>query len=486
MRMDHHHTHDPVLIVLSIVIAIFASYIALDLANCITAARGRARSAWLLGGSMAMGAGIWSMHFVGMLAFSLPGTQIAYDVFLLILSVLVAISASALALFIISRKEVTHAAFVLGSLTMGAAISGMHYIGIASMRMNARWEWNYTLVVASIVIAITASFVALQLAFRLRNNMSRQGFLYRAAGGIVMGLAISGMHYTAMAAMTFFPFVAPLAIQQEHLLATSGLAISVVGTTLLILGIALTGSIVDRALARREATIQSRDEFLSVASHELKTPITSLNLQVHIRQKKVAKGDMAAFTLEKLKVMFDSDARQFKRLSRLIDDMLDITRMSTGKLTINCEQFDLCELTKEVIERHLPQFENAGYETELEICPPVHGCWDRFRIEQVFTNLFTNAVKYGAGKPMRIKLERIGDSKARFSVTDQGMGIARNDQERVFQRFERAVSPNEIPGLGLGLYITKQIVEMHKGRIWVESEVGKGATFYVELPLNQS
>jgi two-component system, sensor histidine kinase and response regulator len=250
-----HHTHDPILVVLSVLIAIFGSYTALDLANSITLARGRVRLAWLTGGSMAMGIGIWSMHFVGMLAFRLPGIRIAYDVPLLILSVLVAMVASAIALFIVSRKNVSDLAFVLGGLLMGAAISGMHYIGIASMRMAATYQWNFLLVVASIGIAVSAAFVALLLAFRFREDLSKRGFLNRGAGGIIMGFAIAGMHYTAMVAMTFYPSHS-ISLQEEHLLATDGLAIAVIGTTLIILGIAITGSVIDRALSRRQAVAE--------------------------------------------------------------------------------------------------------------------------------------------------------------------------------------------------------------------------------------
>lgn len=481
--MHHHmHTHDSLLVGLSIVIAMFASYTALNLANSVTVARGKVRLAWLLGGSIAMGVGIWSMHFVAMLAFQLPGIPIAYDIFLMLLSVLVAIAASALALFIVSRERVTTAAYISGSIAMGGAIAGMHYIGIASMRMAARWRWDYSLVGVSIAIAIVASFAALQLSFRLRNNLSRRGLWYRAAAGMLMGLAIAGMHYTAMMAMTFEAYE-PVPLSQDYLLATSGLAVAVIGTTVLILAIALAGTVVDRALARQQANIRTRDEFLSVASHELKTPLTSLKLQTQMRQRTLAKGGYATVTPEKLKSMFDTDARQIERLTRLIDDMLDISRINSGRLAMNQESFDLRELAKEVVERHEPQFENAGCKIQLKADGPVLGFWDRFRIEQVLTNLLTNAMKYGAGKPVQVELAREGHDKVRLKVTDQGIGVAEENHERIFQRFERAVSASEISGLGLGLYIVREIIEMHRGRITIQSALGKGATFTVELPI---
>lgn len=164
--MAHHH-HNTALVILSIVIAMFASYTALDLASSISLAKGKVRWLWLGAGSLAMGIGIWSMHFIGMLAMSMPGIPIAYDVPLLILSIVVAVFASALTLFLVSRNNTTVSTYIAGSLAMGAAISGMHYIGIWSMRMPAMIVWTYSYVLASIVIAIVASYVALLLAFKL-------------------------------------------------------------------------------------------------------------------------------------------------------------------------------------------------------------------------------------------------------------------------------------------------------------------------------
>ncbi|MGE0527869.1 MAG: MHYT domain-containing protein [Bdellovibrionales bacterium] len=615
--MTMHHTHDPVLVALSILIAVFASYTALDLANSITVARGRARSAWLFGGSLAMGVGIWSMHFIGMLAFSLPGIPIAYDIFLLVLSVVVAIVASAFALSIVSGGRVTTTGYVLGSLAMGSAISGMHYIGIASMRMAATWKWNYILVATSVVIAVVSSFVALLIAFRLRHDLSKRGFWYRGAGGIAMGLAISGMHYTAMAAMTFFPS-GPSPLQAEQVLATSGLAVAVVGMTLLILGIALTGSIVDRALARRLArteqitrilarlqlaldatqmgtwmweipsgkitwdetnerlfgipagrfggtyssfeqlllpedrkpvtqavqlamenkrdfesefrvrwpdgtvhwilsrgrpffdargaptyflgtsmditerkiaegklrdALHARDEFISVASHELKTPITSMRLQTQMLNRAFKKGGSAAIEPARLAQMLDTSTRQLDRLTRLVEDMLDISRISTGKLTVEIGQHDLSRLVQDVLERFENECKQKGCEVHAEIEPEVIGYFDPFRIEQVVINLLSNALKYGGGKPISVTLIKKSPTRAELRVRDYGIGIPKEAQARIFDRFERAIPSRTISGLGLGLYIVKSILAIHHGQVRVESEPGQGALFTVELPL---
>ncbi|MFN7132574.1 MAG: PAS domain S-box protein [Myxococcales bacterium] len=228
--------------------------------------------------------------------------------------------------------------------------------------------------------------------------------------------------------------------------------------------------------------IRSRDEFLSIASHELKTPLTSLKLQAQVRARSLERGELAAFTPERLKKSVEHDVRRIDRISRLVDDMLDIARITSGKLHLEREQTDLCALVREVVERFSLILEATATPMHLESCDAVVGEWDRFRLEQVVTNLLTNAVRYGAGRPLRVEIGRAGPY-AYFSVRDQGIGIAPEAHERIFLRFERAVSANDVSGLGLGLYISRQIVEMHGGRILVESDVGKGATFRVELPL---
>ena len=436
-----------------------------------------------------MGIGIWSMHFVAMLAFSIPNVSIAYDVPLLILSIVVAVAASALTLTLVSREVISTKSYVLGSLCMGAAIAGMHYIGIASMRMAAVIHWNILLVIASIVIAVVASFVALLLAFKLRTDISRQGFIYRGAGGVIMGLAISGMHFTAMFAMEFTPSGSNF-IKQDQLLATNGLAIAVIIATVVILGIALSGSIVDRELTKRvhmtsalSAAVKTRDEFLSIASHELKTPLTSIKLQNQLALRTIKKN-MTLSEDEKSRItgMLGQTDKSVERLTRLIDDMLDISRISTGKLKLQVEKFSLSQLVLEVVERMSPLLHEAQCEVEVKKVDEVVGVWDKFRIEQVITNLLTNAAKYGAGKPIEVRLSR-DDNEAMICVKDHGRGIAPEDQERIFQRFERVGAIDEVRGLGLGLFIVKEILHMHKAEIKVESELGKGSEFTVTLPL---
>jgi signal transduction histidine kinase len=164
--------------------------------------------------------------------------------------------------------------------------------------------------------------------------------------------------------------------------------------------------------------------------------------------------------------------------------MLDISRIQSGKLGIHKEEFDFREAIEQVIERLDPQVESVtGTSIQKEELPKINGRWDRQRIEQVITNLLTNALKYGQQKPIGLGLIKT-DKALQFFVKDQGEGISKEKFDLIFERFERAVSTTEVSGLGLGLYITKQIVESHGGKVWLESEIGKGSTFWVELPLN--
>lgn len=256
--------YDLGVVALSILIAILASYTALDLVTSIYVVQGRSRAIWLLAGSTAMGAGIWSMHFVGMLAFHLPNIRIEYDVRLVVLSVLIAIVASLVALLTLTRAAVATATFGIAGLAMGVAIAGMHYTEMAALRVPADVHWNGWLVTASIIIAVAASFVALNLALRVRAATDSWARWLKLGGAAVMGLAIAGMHYTGMAAAQFVPVANSTLHAGEGLVATTGLGVAVVGGTVLILLIAIGGSFVTRQLSRRNeltARLRQSEEY---------------------------------------------------------------------------------------------------------------------------------------------------------------------------------------------------------------------------------
>jgi signal transduction histidine kinase len=226
-----------------------------------------------------------------------------------------------------------------------------------------------------------------------------------------------------------------------------------------------------------------RDEFISIASHELKTPLTALKLQSQI-SKWQAKNTDAPMTQEQISKFVNLTSNQVDRLTRLVEDMLDVSRINSQKLLLERTTFDLVELAEEIIDRLTPQLETAGCETELVQQGPVAGVWDRYRIEQILYNLLTNAIRYAPGKPVKVEVLQ-EEHTGVIRVSDQGGGIAPENQERIFQRFERAVASNNISGLGLGLYICKQIAESHQGSISVESELGRGSVFTVRLPIQE-
>ena len=247
--------YDPVLVFLSFVIATLASYTALELAGRVTAPDGSTRIGWLCGGGLVMGLGIWSMHFIGMLAFHLP-VPISYGVPLMLLSVAVAIAASLLALVVVSRPVLGIGSLVPAGVIMGAAIAGMHYIGMASMYMRAKLTYDTRVVAISILIAIAASTAALWLAFTFRSEATGRPRMAKVFSAITMGVAIAGMHYTAMAAANFSH---THSIPQFHgqLLATNQLAAAVVIGAFLIIAVAIIGGFVDAAL-KSKAGINAR------------------------------------------------------------------------------------------------------------------------------------------------------------------------------------------------------------------------------------
>jgi signal transduction histidine kinase len=224
-------------------------------------------------------------------------------------------------------------------------------------------------------------------------------------------------------------------------------------------------------------TVRTRDEFLSVASHELRTPITTLSLQTDSLLR-VRGADAPE---ERLRRRLTTIRSQISRLEQLVDVLLDVSRLLEGRLELRAEQVDLYAVAAEAIDLLREPAERAGCPVKLNGPGTVHGRWDRLRVGQVVTNLLSNAIKFGGGRPVEIEVALAGDL-ARLQVRDHGVGVSPEARERIFGRFERASSDQHYPGLGLGLWITKQIVDACGGTIVVDSQPGKGSTFTVELP----
>jgi signal transduction histidine kinase len=209
--------------------------------------------------------------------------------------------------------------------------------------------------------------------------------------------------------------------------------------------------------------LSSRDEFLLMASHELKTPITPLTLQMQTFIQLFEKGQFDKVEPERILRMLKTSQGQVDRLARLINELVDVSRISTDKLEIHTEKVNLHHLLQKVISDFLEEIKLSGCEVNLKVETEVVGLWDAFRMEQVIINLLTNALKYSAGKTINISLSKIDFFTARFCIHDNGIGIGKKDHERIFKRFERAVSSKHYSGLGLGLYITEQSLLTDKG-----------------------
>ena len=231
-----------------------------------------------------------------------------------------------------------------------------------------------------------------------------------------------------------------------------------------------------------EQAVRMRDDFMSIVAHEVRTPLNGLILETQLRKMHLARGNAAAFTLDKMHAMVDRDERQIKSLIRLIEDMLDVSRIRTGKLSIRPTRFDLSTLVRDLLHNFSRQIDAAETSVSLDAEQPVIGNWDEFRIEQVISNLLTNALRYGAKSPVSVKVYSEG-GLALVDVRDQGIGISEENQKRIFQQFERVSARQAVAGLGLGLFISEQIVTAHGGTITVQSRIGEGALFRVCLPL---
>jgi NO-binding membrane sensor protein with MHYT domain/CheY-like chemotaxis protein/nitrogen-specific signal transduction histidine kinase len=503
MLTGHYETP---LVLVSILVAILASYAALSLAGRVSESRGRAVSAWIVGGAIAMGSGIWAMHFVGMLAFRLP-IPIAFDLPLTLASLLLPILASSLALWQVSRAELGWKRLAVSAVLMGIGINAMHYTGMAAMRMAPGIVYDPWLFALSVAIAIAASGLALWIAFRLRRNVP-QVWLPRVGAAVVMGAAIVGMHYTGMAAANF-P-LGSVCMAASGGVNHEGLATLVVIATFGVLGFALLASLFNarleanaRVLEVSQATAAERqnlltreraardeaerlsalkDEFLATLSHELRTPLNAVLGWASMLQRGVR--DEAT-----LKRGLETIERNARAQGQLIDDLLDMSRIISGTLRLDVQQIE----PEKIVEAALGTVHPAAVAKRLDLRVDVaRGLGtvlaDPGRLQQVMWNLLSNAVKFTPnGGMVQVLLGRDGHDVV-IRVADSGIGIEPEFLPHVFDRFRQqdASITRRHGGLGLGLSIARQLVELHGGTIGVASPgPHAGTTFTVRLPLAQ-
>jgi signal transduction histidine kinase len=244
------------------------------------------------------------------------------------------------------------------------------------------------------------------------------------------------------------------------------------GASLALENVSLFAELEER-LRQKEEAVRVRDEFLSIASHELRTPLTALQLQLEALARSAARDDAATPRLSRA-------MGSTRKLSALVDRLLDVSRLSLGRVSLVRERLDLAKVVSEVVDRFAEDAARARCVITVDAGVPVEGEWDPMRVEEIASNLLSNAIKYGAGAPVEVCVAR-DEGGARLDVRDHGIGIRAEDQGRIFERFERAVDVAGYGGCGLGLYIVRQLVEAHGGTIDVESGAG-GSRFCVRLP----
>jgi signal transduction histidine kinase len=363
---------------------------------------------------------------------------------------------------------------------MGDLLFGSLILAWASDRRVSRCYWRW----AEAAVLAAALWFATLVVFRRVLNMPAIEHV-RGTYALVPLLIWAALRFEQRGITAALLLVAGMAVTspfsfEEHVARTPHEHLFLVQAYMTVTTVSML--MLAAALAERRAAIGARDEFISIASHELKTPLTALKLRLDAAIRptymppREAEGDD-----KRLRALVAANTTT-DRLVTLVDNLLDVSRLHAGGLVLQLEPVDLGDVVVEVASRLREQAAEAGSHLQVVIPDRIVGIWDRSRMEQVVTNLLTNAIKYGKGRPIAISA-RAGTGRMQLRVRDAGIGISRLNQSRIFRAFERVVTANRVGGLGLGLYIGQQIAVAHGGTLAVDSETDRGTTFTLDLPL---
>jgi signal transduction histidine kinase len=510
---------------------VLASHVTLSLAQRLRPAGGGPavhgpQWPWIIGGAFSMGTGIWSMHFIGMLAFHLP-IEMVYDLTLTSASYVIAVVVSGFALLIFRRNDPTIRGIALPGLFIGFGICAMHYTGMAAMKMSPAISYDKVLFAASVVIAIVAAMAALWIAFSLPQG-HRHGRWHKLAAASVMGAAIVGMHYTGMAAANFSHDAVSMASGPR--IDTTWLAITIAAFTFLILGSTLLLSVIDAQLqstiarsaeqlrlanedlekrvaertlhltqeqARNEAILadlhaakevaeaasRAKSSFLATISHEIRTPMNAiLGLLELLSYSRL--DDEQRETVGLLRGSSGS-------LLRLIDDILDFSKIEAGKLEIRSEPTRLCDVVDEVAQIFAGVASAKGLTLRSDVAAelPENVLVDGLRLRQILGNFLSNAIKFTERGDIRLQVRPAPAPDqpdiVRFAVTDTGIGMDHETVARLCEPFVQGDTrtSRRYGGTGLGLAICRRLADLMAGRLEFDSAPGRGTTVSLSLPL---
>jgi NO-binding membrane sensor protein with MHYT domain/anti-sigma regulatory factor (Ser/Thr protein kinase) len=480
-------SYDALQVALSILIAVSASYAALDLGGRVTVARGRPQLIWLLGGTISVGIGIWAMHYTGMFAFRLP-MAVRYHWPTVLLSLLVGMLCSGFALMLVSRRRMGRLYTLIGSVILASGIAGLHHTEMKAMRFAGVCHFNSHRMIPSVLLAIGFSVAALWLGFYFRDEP--KGMVWRKLGAAsVMGGAIAAMHYSGMAAVSFLPF--PLSPVLSHTVSVSSLgALGISTVTLLVLGLAVLSCAVDRRFDERKLELALSQAQVEVAhlgrvgmlgelaasiAHEVNQPLSAITLN--------ASASLQWLSMEPPKL---AEARQalsdVLREAKRASDIIARIRAMLKKVTPERALVDANEVVGQVLSLVASELTKAGVTVKTELAPGttyVRG--DRVQLQQVLLNLVVNAIEAMSGtnapRELLIKTLNVGD-RVVVQVEDTGPGLDAAQAKHVFEPFYTTKSK----GLGMGLSISRSIIESHGGHLSARPRPSRGTIFEFTLP----